>query len=543
MVVPVVAIVALALLATPEAGAHPHADFNGDGRPDLAVGVPYEGLSPSLGGSNSDEGAVDLLYSGANGPRAKGSEFLHRGLSGVRGGGPDPGAAFGTALAIDDFNGDGRQDLAIGVPGENGGVFTGPGAINVLYGGRHRLSLKRDTFLTQNTPRMAGDGGQGGDLFGYALASGDFDGDGRDDLAIGAPFETLGAGAATAQGAVTVVYGSRRGLRPNGSRFVTENSSGMSGNGASDGEVFGLLMASADLDRNGRDDLIVGAPRENVAGTNAGGITLLYGSHDGLGTKRSRSLTESSPDMPGNGAGDGDDFGGAVATGDFDRDGDVDLAVGIQFDDVEVNPGSDSGSVVVLPGSSGGPRVQSASLLTGSTPGMAGDGAEVNDAFGARLVAGDFNGDGRPDLAIGARGESLASAPGSGQGAVNVVYGSPQGLGTKHSQFIDQGQLGILGEGPENDDEFGDELAAADFNRDGKADFAVGVPLETVPGSAHQFAGAVDLIPGGRSGLRLGLSRQLDQASRDIRDRPEAGDFFGLSLSPPDGNALINVFD
>ena len=174
---------------------------------------------------------------------------------------------------------------------------------------------------------------------------------------------------------------------------------------------------------------------------------------------------------------------------------------------------------------------------------MAGDGAEAQDDFGARLVTGDFDGDGRPDLAIGARGEDVAPFPGTSQGAVNVIYDSRHGLRTKGSQFLHQGKLGIPGESPEQDDEFGDELGASDFNRDGKADLVVGVPNETVPGGANPHAGTVVLVPGAHPGLRASLSRELDQSSPGIADAPEANDFFGMSVEPPSGNALINVFD
>ena len=536
-----VGIAALALIAPQVAGARRQSDFNGDGRPDLAIGVPYEGLPPVLGGSNSDEGAVNLLYSGRHGPKGKGSQFLHRGLPGIAGGGPDTGAAFGTALAAGDFNGDRRQDLAVGVPGENGGTFTGPGAVNVLYGGRQRLSLKGDRFLTQDTPGMAGDGGDGGDLFGYALAAGDFNDDGRDDLAIGAPFETLGAGPATRQGAVTVVYGSRHGLRTKGSRFLTQDSQGMAGDGAEDLDRFGLLLTAADFNGDRCDDLAIGVPRESVAASGDGAVNVVYGSRHRLRTSGSRFLTQQSPGIGGDGGQDGEDFGASLAAADFDRNRHADLAVGTQFESLP--SASDAGAVTVLPGSRRGLQTTHSLRFTQDSPGMAGDGVEVDNAFGARLVAGDFNGDHRPDLAVGARGETVAGFPGSGQGAVNVIYSSRHGLRTMGSQFIDQGKLGIPGESPEQDDEFGDELAAADFNRDGSADLAIGVPNEAVPGAANPRAGAVDLLPGGHHGLRLSLSRELDQSSPGISDTPEANDFFGMSLEPPNGNALINVFD
>jgi hypothetical protein len=61
--------------------------------------------------------------------------------------------------------------------------------------------------------------------------------------------------------------------------------------------------------------------------------------------------------------------------------------------------------------------------------------------------------------------------------------------------------------------------------------------------TAAANAGVIDIIPGSGHGLRLGASRQLDQATPGVADKPEPGDFLGLTLAPPDGSALINVFD
>ena len=522
---------------SPALSASTGGDFNGDGRSDLAVGVVFEDVSGVV-----NAGAVNVLVGGPSGLRTRGGRFLHRGLAGMAGGGPETNANFGTGLASGDFNGDGHDDLAVGVPGEGGGSFVGPGAVNVIYGSGKGLTLKGDRRFSQDTPGMAGDGSDGGDLFGYALAAGDFDGDGRDDLAISAPSETAGGPPAAEQGAVTVLYGSRKGLRTKGSRFFGSNSPGLQGRWGEDGDRFGLSLAAGDFDRDGRDDLAVGAPSADIAAMDDGAVGVLYGSHHGLRAKRSNLLSQSSAGIIGDGGEDGDQFGAALAAGDFDADGRDDLAIGVQFEDVAST--SSAGAVTVVSGSPHGLSPDRSSLFTQSTAGMAGDGAEVNDAFGARLAAGRFNAGPRIDLAIGARGEDVPPLPSTGEGAVNVLYGSDNGLRTNGSQFLHQGNLGIPGENPEQGDEFGDALGAGDFDGKGPDDLVVGVPLEDLPAvDANPNDGVIDLIPGGVGSLNPGSTREISQATPGVANAPEPNDFFGASLAPPDGAVLTNVFD
>jgi hypothetical protein len=87
-----------------------------------------------------------------------------------------------------DFNGDGRQDLAVGVRAEDSSA----GAVNVLYGSASGITATADQFFRQGVGGLA-DTAEGGDLFGSSLAAGDLNGDGRDDLAVGVPGEDVGA--------------------------------------------------------------------------------------------------------------------------------------------------------------------------------------------------------------------------------------------------------------------------------------------------------------------------------------------------------------
>ncbi|QKV93645.1 VCBS repeat-containing protein [Streptomyces sp. NA02950] len=161
----------------------------------------------------------------------------------------------------------------------------------------------------------------------------------------------------------------------------------------------------ADMDGDGYDDLATGAPGAAVKGhAKAGYVALTFGSASGIKVARHQGLTQSHAGVPGTPEA-GDRFGSALAMGDVDGDGHADLATVAYFDDP-----ADEGTLGVLPGSRSG---------LSSTP----LGRNVGLPFaGYRAVAGDVNGDGKADLAVGARGKWR------GTGAVSMTYGSGGGL-------------------------------------------------------------------------------------------------------------------
>src|SRR5690349_10443149 len=112
------------LLSFPLLAAPRKADFNGDGFGDLAVGAPLED-----DGAIADSGGVNIVY-GTAGGLPTGSDYWDQTLIGIAGVVNQPGDLFGRSLAWGDFNGDGFDDLAVGVPGKNGNT----GAIIVVHG-------------------------------------------------------------------------------------------------------------------------------------------------------------------------------------------------------------------------------------------------------------------------------------------------------------------------------------------------------------------------------------------------------------------------
>ena len=128
------------------------------------------------------------------------------------------------APRVTDFNGDGFADLAIGVPFEDVGVNSNAGAVNVLYGSSSGLTGTGDQFWTQDATGVL-DTAEASDDFGWSLAAANFGKSSQADLAVGVPFEDVGAIGDS--GGVNVLYGSTTGLTATGNQFWTQDSTGV----------------------------------------------------------------------------------------------------------------------------------------------------------------------------------------------------------------------------------------------------------------------------------------------------------------------------
>jgi hypothetical protein len=265
---------------------------------------------------------------------------------------PETTDRFGTALAAGDFDHDGRDDLAIGVPLEDIGTIADAGWVNLLYGTKNAgLSGDGDQIWHQNISGVEGVA-EAEDEFGSALTVGDFDDDGFDDLAVGDPSE--GVGEVDRAGAVNVLYGSGSGITASGDQYLPQNTSGID-ESSEDGDEFGTALAAGDFDDDGHDDLAIGVPFESVSNIlDAGGVNVLYGVDGGLSTSGDQFWSQSSTNIEGV-ADAGDQFGSALSMGDFNRDGAGDLAIGVPFDDLPavgaVPPVMAGGAVNVIYGS------------------------------------------------------------------------------------------------------------------------------------------------------------------------------------------------
>lgn len=496
---------------------------------------------------------------------SSGNQMWHLDRPGVAGT-PANFDSFGTSVAGGDFNGDGYDDLAIGVSADWGsevGATFGyaPGWVSIIYGGPGGLDAEGSQLIDQDD-LVFGDQAEDGDRFGYALAAGDFDNDGRDDLAIGAPGDDHDAGS------IFLLKGGDDGLQTDGAKHFARRCWHLlcsePGPYDFDSTFFGNVLTTGDVNGDEFADLIVGVYGYDFLDAieinfgeiwtyegfvDVGVLEVFSGGPDGLADEPNERRTpyfEYELDSVPGGCSIFPScsyrFGFAVAAGDINGDG---------IDDVAVSaPGFNlglkllSGTVYTMLGSNTGLRADGTQRWDQDTDGVAGS-AEINDRFGSSLAIGNFDGDGYDDLAIGTPNESVGTGFSETPfaGMVNVLYGSNEGLVAEGNQTWHQDSGGIAGSA-EIGDTFGFSLVAADFSGDGISDLAVGVPRENI--SIDGFlgipvvktdAGMVNVIYGSPLGLTATVDQGWHQDRPSIAGGVENFDHFGWSLASGDFDA------
>ena len=425
-----------------------------------------------------------------------------------------------------DFNGDGFADLAIGAPRQDVDGKRGVGQVNVLYGSATGLRAAGDQRWTQSSPGIRGiaDGDNDneddpipGDAFGWAVATGDFDGDGFGDLATSSPWDLVNG---VPGGAVNVIYGSSSGLTEGGDQLLSQ--ANLPGDPVSWGR-FGDRMAAGDFDGDGFGDLAISSLTSNDSNFREK-VLVVFGTSSGLSVNRTTGMWPGTPAFP-YPFNDTTGFGSALATGDSDGDGDDDLAIGAPLMRVDGELGA--GVVFVVRGGPTGLDLGSVQLLSQDTEGVPGDPngclivACTGDEFGSAVAFGAFDGDGYADLAIGVPQETASA---SHEGAVNVLYGSASGVTGDGAQHWSQGTPGVPGKA-EAGDHLGAAVTTGDFDGDGHDDLAIGTPGEGISGMSA--TGAVTILRGSDGGVGASGAQLWTQNSPGVPGTAEHDDAFG----------------
>ena len=406
-------------------------DFNGDGKLDLAVA--------NATNENGEIGTVSILLGNGDGTYRAPVKYSA---------GPNP-----YSVAVVDFNGDGNLDIAVANNSAAGIHTRMPSGVTVLLGNGDG-TFKQSSFTTNLS-------------FGFAVATGDFNGDGKPDFVLTTYYGDCGGGT------VTVFLGKGGGSFTEGAQYTVGYAP--------------ISIAVGDFNGDGNLDIVTSVAPSALIGscTGAAGnnVSVLLGNGDGTFQAPVNYAVGSNPT--------------SVAIGDFNGDGTLDI--------VTSNWSSDN--VSLLLGNGDGTFQPAVNVAAGTTPYF--------------VTAADFNGDGKLDLAVS--NEDC--------GCVSLLLGNGNGTFRPAIGYYSAGDVPF-------------SLAVGDFNGDGKTDVVTanyGSSPTVLPFPSDDVAGTVSVLLGNGNGtFHAAISYSTGNEDRGTLALPTAGPF-SVALADLNGDGKLDL--
>ena len=514
-------------------------DINGDGIDDVIIGNPSAGV-----GGVGFAGESYVVFGTQDGFSASISPTDLDGTNGFRiqGVAQDDSTGFPVSSA-GDVNGDGIDDVIIG------GVGVGTaGAAYVVFGSTSGFSSTLDLSTLDGTNGYRLDGASAGDTAGISVSSaGDVNGDGIDDLIIGAT--TADPNGYTGAGQSYVVFGKATGNTATVDLSSLDGTNGFAVNGAFFYDESGRSVSAAgDVNGDGFDDIIIGAPFVDFVGyENAGEVYVVFGKASGFDAEITTDSPSGNNDLDGSNGflinGGVSRFGYSVsAAGDLNGDGLDDIVIGADAS------GLNGESYVIF-----GRAPTEAVTRIGSAADQTIFGGDFNDTLSGLGGDDELNGGGGADRLLGDGGNDELNGDGGNDNLVGSVGDDTLNGGAGDDTLRGNAGFDVLNGGDGSDTLFGD--FNADILRGGDDDDTLngGAGGDRLFGDAgndvlngddgnDSLVGSLgnDTLDGGAGNDTLRGNAGFDVLSGGTGDDQMFGDFNADNLFGGDGNDVLN---